>query len=110
MAPSEELYVLATILRMHIFDSIYVLYKVIFPPGCRKREKHTNLVGSSPQLSIQSYRLVVDFRLIVPPAALHDGEFTSRLCEIISVKPGTVSQRQVKISNSLGMMMETFSH
>lgn len=90
--------------------TIYMYYTRSFFLQGAEREKHTNLVGSSPQLSIQSYRLVVDFRLIVPPAALHDGEFTSRLCEIISVKPGTVSQRQVKISNSLGMMMETFSH
>lgn len=41
-------------------------WRCIFPSGCR----NSNLVGSPPQLPVQSCRLIVDLHLVLPPAAL----------------------------------------
>jgi len=64
----------------------YTLYKhtlvssgaaLLLQGADRERERERDLLVSSPQLSLQSGGLLVDFRLVVRPAALKRRRFTS---------------------------------
>lgn len=86
VALPEKLHILTTVLRIHINGRTYIYIYctrthsyTVMQNFCFRVQKWRNLVGSSPQLSLQSCCLVVDFHLIVVPASLYEREFTSRL-------------------------------
>lgn len=89
VALPEELHILAAILRIHMIDRSCIDTHFTSTHSCpaalhwccrvqTERERERDLLVSSPQLSLQSGGLLVDFRLVVRPAALKRRRLTSR--------------------------------